>query len=70
MNLPPRPAQVRTFDIEGQPVGCVETEDGERLWLCDCESFRDRAARLPEGFCAHTAAAIMRRLADWPSQVL
>ena len=59
METPPRPASVRTFDIEGQSVRCIETEDG-RVWLCECQSFQERATRHPEGFCAHTAVAIMQ----------
>jgi hypothetical protein len=57
----PRPARVKTFDIEGQTVRCIETDD-RRVWLCDCPSFQERAARHPEAFCAHTAVAIMRRI--------
>ena len=59
----PLPAKVRTFDIEGQPVRLIEV-DGRRVWLCDCASSRERAARQPESFCAHTAAAIMRCIED------
>jgi hypothetical protein len=58
------PAKVRTFDIEGQAVGCIETDDGRRLWLCDCPKFRERAKRHREGFCAHTAVAIWRCIED------
>jgi hypothetical protein len=63
MESPPRPASVRTVDIEGQPVRCIETEDG-RVWLCECPSFQERAMRHPEGFCGHTAVAIMRCIQD------
>jgi hypothetical protein len=52
----PAPAKVRTLDIEAQSVRCIETADGKRTWLCDCEKFKDRVTRHPEGFCAHTAA--------------
>jgi hypothetical protein len=31
----PTPAKMRTLDIESQPVRCIETADGKRLWLCD-----------------------------------
>jgi hypothetical protein len=58
------PATTRTFDIEGQLVRCVETDDGRRLWLCGCSSYRERAKRHPEAFCAHTAVAIMRCVQD------
>ena len=57
------PAKVRTVDIEGHPVRCIET-NGHRLWLCECESFKERAARHPEGFCAHTDVAIMWCIED------
>jgi hypothetical protein len=60
----PRPATERTFDIEGQPVRCIETADSKRVWLCECPKFQERAARHPEGFCAHTAVAIWRCIDD------
>jgi hypothetical protein len=60
----PTPAKVRTLDVEGQPVRCIEAADGKRTWLCDCEKFKERATRHPEGFCAHTAVAIMRCIQD------
>lgn len=41
---------------------CFEMADGTRSWLCDCSAFQERAARHPEGFCAHTAVAIMRSI--------
>lgn len=63
------PAKVRTLDIEGQPVRCIETDDGKRLWLCDCPKFKERAARHPEGFCGHTAVAIMRCIEDGSIEV-
>ena len=52
--------RVHTFDIEGQTVRCIETDDGKRTWLCECADFQERAARHPEGLCAHTAPAIWR----------
>ena len=64
----PLPAKVRTFDIEGQPVRLIETE-GRRVWLCDCASFRERAAQYSESFCAHTAVAIMRCVQDGSIQI-
>ncbi len=39
----PTPAKVRTLDIEGQPVRCIEEPGGKRLWLCDCPKFKERA---------------------------
>src|SRR5215469_1265060 len=39
------PAKVRTLDIEGQIVRCIETDDGKRTWLCECADFQERAAR-------------------------
>ncbi|HVN43676.1 MAG TPA: hypothetical protein VMT66_00370 [Steroidobacteraceae bacterium] len=59
-----KPAKVRTFDVEGQPVRCVETDDGHRVWLCDCDKFKERAAKHPEGFCGHTVVAIARCIED------
>jgi hypothetical protein len=63
MKPPPLPATMRTLDIEGQRVRCIET-DGRRVWLCKCPSFQERATRHPEGFCAHTAVAVMRCIQD------
>jgi hypothetical protein len=34
--------------------------DGTRVWRCECAAFKERAARNPEGFCAHAAVAIIR----------
>ena len=34
------------------------------VWLCDCEKFKERAARQAEGFCAYTAVAISRCIED------
>jgi hypothetical protein len=64
-----RPAKVRTLDIEGQAVRCIEEPGGKRLWLCDCAKFKERAARHPEGFCGHTAVAIMRCIEDGSIEV-
>lgn len=69
VSLQPLPARVRVFDLEGVPVRCVESDDGERTWLCDCDAFRDRAARHSEGFSAHTAMAIMRCIGDGSTEV-
>ena len=49
----------RTLEVEGQTVRCIEL-DGHRLWHCECAAFQERLARLHEGFCAHTAVAMMR----------
>jgi hypothetical protein len=53
---------VRTFDIEGQPVRCIETDDGERTWLCDCDSFKAREKRMGDtsGGCGHVVVAIWK----------
>jgi len=64
MKLPPQPARVQTFDIEGQPVRLIETDDGKRLWLCTCPKFEERATRHPEGFSGHTAVAVFRCMQD------
>ena len=49
------------IDIEGQHIECIET-NGRRLWRCDCEDFRHRTTALGEGFCNHTARAIMQAI--------
>jgi len=38
----PRRAKALTFEIEGQPVRCIETDDGKRTWLCECVDFQER----------------------------
>jgi hypothetical protein len=63
------PAKVRTLDIEGQFVRCIEEPGGKRLWLCDCPKFKERAARHPEGSCGHTAVAIWRCIEDGSIEV-
>ena len=50
---------VRIFDIEGQEVRCHQSE-GHRVWRCECPDFQRRLSQFGEGFCAHTAVAIMR----------
>ena len=59
----PEPARPRIFDVEGQEVRCYEL-DGHRLWRCGCAAFQRRLAKFEEGFCAHTAVAIERCIAD------
>lgn len=49
------------IDIDGQQIQCLET-GGRRLWRCNCEDFQRRVAALGEGFCSHTARAIMRAI--------
>ncbi len=57
------PQAVRTFDIAGQEVRCYQSE-GHPLWRCECPAFQRRLSRFGEGFCAHTAVAIMRSTED------
>ena len=64
MESPPSPARVSTFDIEGQPVRLIETDDGHRVWLCDCAKSQERAKRHPEGYCGHIVVAIARCIDD------
>lgn len=64
VSLQPLPARVRVFDVEGVRVRCVESDDGERTWLCGCASFHNRSARFPEGFCGHVVVAIGRCIGD------
>ncbi len=54
---------VRTFDVEGHEVKCY-VSDGHRLWRCECDYFQRTLAQYAEGFCPHTAVAIMRALKD------
>jgi len=55
---------MRTFDIKGQTVPCIETDEGRRLWLCYSPVFRKRAEPRTAGFYAHTALAIWRCIDD------
>ena len=48
---------MRTFDIEGQTVRCVQS-GADRLWRCECECFQRMLAKHGQGFCAHVAVAI------------
>lgn len=57
------PQTVRTFDIEGQEVRCYQSA-GHRLWRCECLDFQRRLSQFGEGFCAHTAVAIMRMMEE------
>jgi hypothetical protein len=54
---------VQAFDIEGQEVKCYMS-DGQRLWQCRCAHFERTLRQYGEGFCPHTAVAIMRALED------
>jgi hypothetical protein len=54
---------MHTFDIEGEEVRCYHS-DGQNLWRCKCSAFQRRLSQYGEGFCAHTAVAIMRSLED------
>ena len=49
------------IDIDGQQIQCLEA-GGRRLWRCSCEDFGQRAAEHGEGFCNHTARAIMQAI--------
>jgi hypothetical protein len=54
---------VRTLDIECHEVQCIQSAE-HRLWRCECSAFQRRLEQYGEGFCAHTAVAIMRSLDD------
>ena len=54
---------VRVFEIEGHEVRCYGS-GAHRLWRCDCADFERTLGQFNEGFCAHTAIAIMRCLED------
>jgi hypothetical protein len=61
--MTPTSQAMHTFDIEGQEVRCYRS-DGQNLWRCECSAFRRRLSQYGEGFCAHTAVAIMRSVED------
>lgn len=48
-------------DIDGRLIRCTE-DAGHRKWTCDCAEFIDRHHELGEGFCTHTAKAIMQAI--------
>jgi hypothetical protein len=56
---------VQNFDIEGPEVKCY-MRGGDRLWYCPCAHFERTLTQYGEGFCPHTAAAIMGALEDGP----
>lgn len=58
----PEPKVIR-FDIEGQEVTCYQSGE-DRLWHCECERFKLNLTRFSQGFCPHTAVAIMRAIQD------
>jgi hypothetical protein len=49
------------FDVEGQEVVCHVT-GGHRLWVCRCDYFQRTLSQRQEGFCPHTAVAMMRAM--------
>ena len=49
------------IDNDGQQIQCIES-DGRRLWRCSCEDFHHRAIEHGEGFCSHSARAIMQAI--------
>ena len=54
---------VKVFEIEGQEVRCYGS-GAHRIWYCDCLEFQRTLGQFSEGFCAHTAVAIMRYLEE------
>jgi hypothetical protein len=63
------PGSVKVSEIEGHEVRCYG-HDEHRLWRCDCADFKRTSVQFGEGFCAHTAVAIMRCLEDGLIEVL
>lgn len=63
MSAPTGADKVHRFDVEGQEVLCHE-KGGDRLWVCKCEYFQRTLKQHKEGFCPHTAVAIMRAMRE------
>jgi hypothetical protein len=55
--------QVLTFDVESQHSKCY-AHDGHRLWRCECAYLQRTLSYYAEGFCPHTAVAIVRCLEE------
>lgn len=55
--------KIYRFDVEGQEVLCYET-GGDRLWVCECDHFQRTLKQHQQGFCPHTAVAIMRAIRE------
>jgi hypothetical protein len=55
--------KVHRFEVEGQQVVCYET-GGDRLWVCECADFQRTLGQHKQGFCPHTAVAIMRAIRE------
>lgn len=53
--------EVFRFNIKGQEVVCYQNGDN-RLWRCECAYFQRTLQRYQQGFCPHTAVAIMQFL--------
>lgn len=53
--------KVLRFEVEGHEVVC-HVNGGDRFWVCNCEHFQRTLVQHQEGFCPHTAVAIMRAL--------
>ncbi len=55
--------KIYRFDVEGQEVVCYQT-GADRLWVCKCDHFQRTLTQQKQGFCPHTAVAIMRAMQD------
>jgi len=55
--------KIHRFDIEGQEVVCYE-KSGDRLWVCKCDYFQRTLKQHKEGFCPHTAVAIVQAMRE------
>jgi hypothetical protein len=61
--MPKHALSVKTFTIDGQQVSCHES-GGQHLWHCSCADFKRRLKQFGEGFCAHTAVAMMDQISS------
>lgn len=55
--------KVFRFHVEGQEVLCYHT-GADRLWVCNCDDSQRTLKQHEEGFCPHTAVAIMRAMRE------
>jgi hypothetical protein len=63
VTVAPTSQQVFRFTVDGQEVLCYQIGT-DRLWHCACEYFQERLKLRHQGFCQHTARAIIQAMRE------